>query len=60
MINDFVEVKRFLLLDGSEPCGVIETDMPGWKLKELMSKYGFKYKKEVVAMIKGHTDYTAF
>lgn len=60
MINDFVEVKRFLLLDNDETCGVIETDMPAFELKQLMNKYGFKYKKEVVAMIRSHTEYTVF
>ncbi|PKL68982.1 MAG: hypothetical protein CVV28_02375 [Methanobacteriales archaeon HGW-Methanobacteriales-1] len=51
MINDFVEVKRFLLLDGSETCGTIETNMPESELKDLFKDVICKYKKNVVCLI---------
>lgn len=51
MINDFVEVKRFLLLDGSETCGIIETNMPESELKDLFKHVSCKYKKNVVGII---------
>lgn len=51
MINDFIEVRRFLLLDGSETCGVIETNMPEHELKNLFKQVSCKYKKHVVSII---------
>lgn len=51
MIKDFVEVKRFLLLDGSEASGVVETNMPEHELKELFKHVSCRYKKNVIGLI---------
>jgi hypothetical protein len=51
MINDFVEMKRFLLLNGSETCGIIETNISESELKDLLKHDSCKYKKNVVGLI---------
>lgn len=59
MIKGAVELRRFLLLDGSVTGGVIETDMPEAELKELLESGNFKYKKRVLVAVK-EKGYNAF
>jgi len=59
MINAAIELKRYLLLEGSITSGVIETDMPEAELKELLKSGNFEYKKHVLVAIKDQ-GYNAF